>query len=342
MDKLTVKVQKYMNDIASRISNDLSKKDEFLLLSDIDNLMEIIWFKKLDISIPSIVSKFKNSHYTDKFDDNIDESFLDNFNSMRKTNSNIADLTSILPFKQNFLGKNNYSTLSFEKAISMINDFFEYYDEDVYKHFNNLVDHGNIVLFNSNGEKTFCGANFHLSTQENSIILISDSLNDITLASAIAHETIHSYSNIFLKGISYKQINKIKVNNLIEVYSYFIECVFMKYLKDNNDFDNYSDLKNKLSYNLCDFAHVFNYYFNNFNHQNLHRFNFSEAYFYGILSAIHFFNEYQINPEEAKENILNMFIDSKDYDKHFLLNNYGINECNLGNYKILEKNLFNY
>ena len=339
MNKLESKIQKYIDEIAFRIDDNLSQKDEILLLSDIDNLMEIIWYKNLNISIPSNVSDFKNSHYSFELDETIDKNFWNNFYSMAETNRRISNLKNILPSKSFYSSNLNYPEITFKNAILMVKDFFEYYDEDISNHYSSLLKGDNIILFNSD-ERTFSRANFHLSTQKNSLILINDSLNDISLASAIAHETIHSYSNSFLKGISYEQMCMININNLSEVYSLFIEFAFLKYLKDNNDCDNFKCLKNKLSYNLCDFVFAFNYFLNNL--QSINNFNTSETYTYGIILAIHFFEKYQIDSEVTKDNILSMFIDSKDFDKHFLLNNYGIYESNLGDYKTLNKNLLNY
>ena len=337
MENLETRVQTYIDNLGSKLGNNISKRDEILLVSDIDNLMEIIWLKNLNVFIPSVVSEFRNNYYIDEYDEIIDKMFWENFYSMRDTNKKISELSNVLPNKNTIPIENYFPKLTDDKAIKMAHDFFEYYDDDVAEHFYNIIRNGNIILFN-NVEKRFSGANFHLFTQKSGLILIDDSLNDITLTSTIIHETIHSYLDSFLNGISYEQMNRININGLTEVYSYFIECAFLKYLEDNKDYENLEQLRKKLSYNLCDFVNTFSYFFNNFeDNTNLNGYGISETYVYGIIMAIHYFEKYLLDSELTKDNILSMFLDSKDFDKHFLLNNYGLYEVNLGNPKILYK-----
>ena len=51
----------------------------------------------------------------------------------------------------------------------------------------------------------------------------------------------------------------------------------------------------------------------------------------------HYFDEYLKNEDRCKDNITKMSLDSKKYDRKYLLNNYGLKEDNLGKSRVLKK-----
>ena len=53
--------------------------------------------------------------------------------------------------------------------------------------------------------------------------------------------------------------------------------------------------------------------------------------------AYHFYNQYRINPKEAKNNIYNFMLDAKDYEKMYMLNHYGLTSENIVNAKKLKR-----
>ena len=65
----------------------------------------------------------------------------------------------------------------------------------------------------------------------------------------------------------------------------------------------------------------------------------SEVYSYGGVMGYHYFDEYLKNEDRCKDNITKMSLDSKKYDRKYLLNNYGLKEKNLGKSRVLKKHL---
>ena len=65
----------------------------------------------------------------------------------------------------------------------------------------------------------------------------------------------------------------------------------------------------------------------------------SEAYAYGKVIAYHYYEQYLNNQEQTKKNILDLMLNTSNYNRHHLLNNYGLQEKQITNPKILIQNL---
>ena len=329
-------LQNCINILTFKILLSKSEKEKILLIADVYGIIELAHLKKYNINISPLMRHFinKEGKTSKKIINEQSEIFWNNYYSMFTTNKAICSLTDFLPNK-----KQKYQVLyqdehNITDSIKIVNDFFYNYDKDVKKHFDYLNSNNLIQLADLSSNK-YSGINFSFYSKNINYILISN-INSINLPITLVHEVIHSYVNSFLQGINYDESFNININALGEVYSHFIELVFYEYLKEKNI--NKTDLNTfKLMENNMLISYLRRYNDNFPGISDMNEYQSSEIYAYGILLAVHYFNNYLHNPSITKDDILNMSIDSKKYNKHILLNNYGLSENKLNDHKVLTK-----
>ena len=343
MNCLEERIQKYIDDVDTKLQHTFYEKDRLLLYYDIENIIKIIFYNDLMTDIPDSFKEYLKNDFTfsDEFlmeDNNI---FWSNFYSMYDTNMSICSMLDYLPSSKTHVNLFNHN-YSFDKAIKITQGFFDMYDRDISKHFKYIIDN-NFLIRPDLSDDNCLGMTISISSSKKSFILIDKNVNDINLLMTLAHETVHSYISSFTYNISYDEKAKMNLNSLYEVYSYFIEFVFAHYLHDINKIDIsgvYESYYNILISSIKSFKNVFSKFCNaKNNYYDVDRYACEEALVYGIILAYHYYDSYLKNPELVKDDLINLMIDSKKYDKHVLLNNYGLNECDLYDYKILTKRL---
>ena len=144
------------------------------------------------------------------------------------------------------------------------------------------------------------------------------------------------------------------INGVSETYSIFIEFLVIDYLQKNNLFK-----KDTISYKKDIYFGLIEYLKSLYlmivpcdicfdSYDEVGFYNESKIYSYGYLLAYHFYEQYLNDRDQAKENITNFMLDSKKYEFDYLINNYGLNEKEITNNKLLLKHIekiywyFNY
>ncbi len=331
VDLLEMRIKKYIDDIHSKIG----LVEPMFLGSDIFMISDIVDLLDLDVYIDSELIKYAEENDLAISDD---EKFWDNYRDMYVTNDFVASLYGYVPSLTYNL---NFPDMDIRDVFKLASDFFENYDKDIFSHYNKLID-GNFIYRCDCLEDSYA-TTFNLMTEGYDYILFDGTSSNIVLSMTLVHEVIHSYINTFLRNISISQRLKYNVNALDEVYSHFIEFVFLKYLKDINfDSSVTNNLNNFLNFSMANHLCYFNDSFNSFNENDLYDYVTSEIYSYGCLIGLHYFHKYLESPLITKENILNMTLDSIKFDKRYLLNNYGLDENEICDYKVLVNHLNTY
>lgn len=301
------------------------------LSSDIFMISDILELLDLNINIDGLIKFAEENDLAIKDDDN----FWNNFRNMRGVNNMVSSLYEYVP---NLTYNFNFPEMDNNEIFNIVSDFLRNYDEDVFSHYNNLVNGRYIYRCDSLDDSY--AKTFNLMTQRCDYILFDGTEANIFLSSTIVHEVIHSYINSFLRNISFEERLKFNINALDEVYSHFIEFAFVNYLKNSN-YDSLitKNLNDFLNFSLANYLYYFNDSLNNFSEENFDDYVISEIYAYGSLMGLHYFYKYLESPVLTKKNILNMTLDSTKYDKMYLLNNYGLSTDEICNHKFLIKHL---
>jgi len=349
MTEIEKKVQKCLYDIESKFKTTRSEKSKLMLLQDADALYDLIDEQFLNVEIPRTLKDLKEYTYSDKLFNKEVESFKTNFDEMFETNISLAENYIDLERKYGKIVYSKYDTkISFEEALSEARRFFDYFDKEILKHFDYLVSNGIFQKFEF--DMGVNGVTYPINFNGKSFITIQDEESVATIATII-HETVHSYLTKFINNLSYEEDLKYNVNNLSEVYTEFIEIIFLDYLEKSKytrrDIDYVGTAINscfieqlKEFHDLLEQSEeteIFDFKYENFPYND--NYYICERYSYGKVLARHYFYEYFKNPSKTKDNITNLTIDSKTYNKSYLLNNYGLKEDNLSNTKILEKHM---
>jgi hypothetical protein len=122
------------------------------------------------------------------------------------------------------------------------------------------------------------------------------------------------------------------INNFDEVYSIYIELIFLDYLK----YKKY--LTHDVNVSLSMFANQTVSYLDNLKFEKYMN-RADEGYSYGYVLAYHFYEQYLKDKDMAKCNITKFMLESKDHDKFYMLNNYGLNQNDILNPQKIEKHM---
>ncbi len=345
------RIQKYLFELDKKFRKTKSEKLRMSLLDDVDILFSLINENDLDLKIPYTLKDLEKFQYDNRLYNKKQDLIENNYNTMFKTNYEISSLYQDLEYKYGYkIYDKIKNSLTFDESIELAEKFFESYDKDIYKFLEYLKDNNYIYKYpksikNDTDYSYISGATYPLKYIGQSYIFVRDT-NDISCVSTIIHETIHAYLFTFDYKNSYEENLIEDINNLYEVYTEFIEILFLEYLKKSDfsqkDIDttgtniNYVMINQLKEFNkilskdkrlIIDNESEYNYYKS------------VEVYVYGKILARHYLYEYFKNPNKTKDNLTNLYIDSKKYDKHYLLNNYGLKENNLKKPKVLLKHM---
>ena len=154
---------------------------------------------------------------------------------------------------------------------------------------------------------------------------------------------VHFYVDYLLRFATDKEKTNMYYNNIFELYPKFIELVILDYLKmigfNNRDLNIYKkDFDDSILEGIQGFDYFINEDMKDVNNQRL--FHNIENYLYSEILAIYYHIEYLDNKEETKNNLYNLLIDNKYYNKDYIINNYGISFNELNHKRILNKYLY--
>lgn len=311
-------------------------------------LVNIIISQELDVKIPSEFKFESRKINTSKIDLKQAKKIITNFYKEAEYNKEVSKMYKILEdtyFEHtNDVHYNNKVEL--KESISLVGSFFENYDEEIAAFYYNFIDNERFFIGKPK-EEEFNGVTYEGYKDMKKYIFISPTYTVVDQA-IIAHEIIHAYIFKYQRFMSIAKRQVYNVNNFCEVYSSFIELVLLDYLRRNNryihDIECYQqeydeDLRNNLACLNLQYEPEL---------KSIKKFDDREffldieSYTYGKLLAYHFFDNYKDDKEKTKEDILNFTLDSEDYQRDYLLNNYGLKRDNIKNPNILIKHFNNH
>lgn len=234
----------------------------------------------------------------------------------------------------------SFNYVPFEKSLDLAKEFYKDFDNDIYNYFLEILDSPRFILVDhyEDLEGWAISSNYLIDSY-----LVVSPYNNIADFSTIIHEMMHCYNHKLLKNCSFKEMDRVLLNGMREVPSFFIEHVGIDFLKKKNI--NLDDIKNiksvndsELIYTLKSFEDLLlsveidvNDYFYNL------------TYTYGRVIAYHFYNNYLKDNKKTLDELKKFMLDYKTYDKKYLLNNYGLNFNDVTNYqkltRFIDKNL---
>ncbi len=350
MTEFEEKIKKYLYEANKKYMSVQSKKLSTEFYNDIYTLISLIQENDLDVDVHSILKYSTYELFDADVDKKYEEYIINNYEKCSVTNNKMGDLGVYFDniygegyFKKYKTSMNTYDT------VEMCKNFFDFYDKDISKYFNHLLDSRNIFIGGEFGEDGMRGCTYSLCSQNKPFIVVND-FNNILLADILVHEVIHSYIENAINDKSFEDSCQQSANSLDEVYSRFIELVFTHYLQEINFNSNDIDALTLSGDNtLIDFLCNYNYMLKKIpldtilaNNELYYEFMNNEVYSYGGVLAYHYFDEYLNNPEKCKDNIVNLSLDSKKHDRKYMLNNYGLKEENLGKSRVLKKHFKNH
>lgn len=342
MTELEKKVQKYLYNIARSIKNTKSEKRLFELYSELSRLNMIIMTNKLKVKLPISVDYYFDHDYdfSEKINSSIYNKTIEKEKSMDLTDKKVGIVGNKLFEKfglREYFGKSKQ--VDFDEAMNLSLEFFDYYDKDILKHFKELIDKNLIHKASIIDDGITSGFTATIASQRESIIVIHDK-ESITLPSTIIHETFHSYVESFLYDIKYEERERRYINNLDEVITNFSELLFSQFLEEikyDNDSIKYLQRSSAdfLIYILSEFGQKDNFEFSDIL-KDFEMYREIEGCTYGSLLSYHFLNNYN-KDFKTKDDILNFSLDVKDYDKKYMLDNYGLSLDTITDSKKIEK-----
>ena len=344
---ITNKIQSLLYKISSEINLTKSSKRLFGLYEDGCQLVVYAKMMNLDVSIPPKILEYYNNWFYDilsnKFIKNyfnlVEKSILEN-DVVDEMVDTIADTFFYNYNCETSFGKSLYFTK--EEAIDLALRFFEYYDKEIYRHFKTILADGyiNFVDKKDVADEDYAvisGITCTAYSQRGSFILVGGR-KDITFVATIIHEVIHSYVDSLNYDMKCEEKLNEMINGLYEVITYFSASAFKLFLEEI-----YYD-KNTIDFLESNTCNIFLTSLRSF--ANLQTCDFDEyvsisSGTYGNLLAFHYFDKYLTDEEKVKDDILNMTLAAKKYDKLYILDNYGLSLDELGDTSILEKRLNN-
>ena len=345
MEKLEKDMQRYINDIDSKLKRTKSDKLTCLLMVDLHKIFEMRDFYKLNINIPnSVMDKYdRYSYFLSVYKD----VYQDNYFYMYDENRKVADLYHHL---NDYYGESYFDLfkvkVSDSDILSYTNDFFNYYDKDIASYFKYLVSNDKVhINMKYSDIQDADGYSVSIFNNRDGLVFVNGAAT-IEVASTLIHEVVHSYVESFDYDINYLEFCNQDVNNLHDVYPSFIELVFLKYLEEIK-FD-YSDIRSLATGNYATSIMRLGYFDDLVNKEKadilfddaelMLDFIDNENYSYSFILSEYFFNKYLKDPDKCKNDILEFMLDTKRYDKKELLGNID----SLVNKKKILKNMKNY
>lgn len=227
-----------------------------------------------------------------------------------------------------------------EETLYLVYDFLNSYDKKLLKTFDDLRN-SNKVLKTNNDTKL----NNELKVPAQTIAslgifkpyLIIEEQNSITDSINIIHELGHCYDSINNKTISNKIFNQKRINCLEEVYSFYLQFIYIEYLKNKKIY--LEDIEKAISgynYTYVYMIKELNKSLNGFKEQNFDVISDELNYSYGIATAYHFLDRYLIDPEKTKIEIEKFVLLNGQYNMMETLEKFNLKD-ELLDTKILKK-----
>ncbi len=303
-------IQRYIYNIINELKRTNSDSRVYRLLLSLDNLEKIITKTNLDIKYPKEYTFEKEKYDVDKLIIRMAKDYYAYETMYRNFNEKICNISDYIQRKY-IIGNYNVfeDVVQLEESIQLSKEFLKYYDQGISDYFDEIYNsHRSLVCDIDSDGISFLGNHIMQSyIIIKPYLLIDDSLT-------IVHELAHAYLGDKTRYMSDCEECLFSINNMHEVYSIFIELVMEDYLIHNNihkeDVMRTHNLRTKVFLNTLDKLKEEDYIECE-----------AERYSYGYLLAYHFFKQYKKNPKQAKENIYNLMIDSKTYDRNYLFNN---------------------
>ena len=339
MNKLKESLQNDLNFISSKIDEGYNNDD--IIIQNIDFLLCVASDQHFRLKKSPTIKDYLNNYVDDE--ECASKEYIDSYYNYKDFNIALTKIGQKLNNEYDFeiVDERYKSKIVFDDSIKIVADFFKDYDKDIYDYYENFIMNGKLFIVN----EIFDG--YGLSSVSDELLepyLFLQNNNNIIDLMVIAHEIIHIYLSEKEKYISNEEFKMKYINGINEVYSHYIEYIFLDYLESINynkiDIINhkknlYSDLIERLAvfYVMLESNIDFKSY------DEVSFYNELKLYSYGLYFLYHFYDQYLEDKDKAKENITNFMLDSKKYDFKHLINNYGLKEENLRDYKVLLKHI---
>lgn len=320
-------VQRDLYAMVNELKKTNSLSRGYQMVKSLEMLQELIDDNNLNINYPKEYEFEMNKFDIDKFDINYLNLYYQlNYKPMLEYNKKLCKMSSYIK-RTISIPKVVYmkDRLNIKQTYQIANDFLNYFDKNMYDYFNYLTNKQRVFLGNVDCEGMATHANHVI---EPYIILTPNETIDDSLT--MAHELVHAYLLNKQRYFCEAEDLLYMINNYYEVYSIFIELVFQEYLIDHKIFQHdVIECAKKEIGDLCCYLDSFK--------DSAYLDHDVESYCYGHILAYHFYNQYKINPKEAKNNIYNFMLDAKDHEKMYMLNHYGLTMENIVNAKKLKR-----
>lgn len=337
MENLKASLEKDIYKIVQELKKCTNKTRYFKLVTACDDLSTLAFLKDININVPDELEYELNKKDLEAIDESYTKLLFDNINHMYSYNRKICKMLNKFDIKS-FYQRSYNNKISFNENLALAKDFFENYDETLYRYFNKLINSSNFFTINQINEN--CGMTYRSNEIVKPYVYVSP-LNNIVDYLTIIHETIHAYLFENQRYLSPNEQFNDEVNNFQEVYSSFIELLGIKYLNDiRYNKEDINNLKDNNEYSLIE--KLLDFEDNLYDEFSYELYTTSEAYAYASILSYHFYNQYRQNKELAKQNILDFMLESKNHNKLYMLDNYGLNKNDIINSQKLKKYMKNF
>lgn len=340
MNRLKEVLQKDLNYISNKIDEGYDNDD--IIAQNLDFILSVADDQHIGLKENKIIEEYIDNYENE--DECVSDEFINNYHEYKDFNVALTKIGEKIndeyafrlvdpPFK---------NKINMEKSIKIVSDFFKKYDKDIYEYFENFIINGKFFKVKRIFE------NFGLSSVSDELLepyLFIQETNTIRDMNVLAHEIIHIFLSEKQKYLSDKEYSNIYINGTNEIYSHYIEYILLDYLEsikyNKMDIINY---KKSLYYDLI--SHLSNFYimleptdidFTNYDEVSMYT--EMREYSYGLYFLYHFYDQYILDKDMAKENITNFMLDSSKKDFNYLINNYGLSEEKLRDHKVLLKHI---
>ena len=340
MNKLKEDLQKDLDLISKKI--DEGYNNDYYIAPNLELILNIAEDQHIRLKLSKTIKNYIKN-YEDN-EDSASKAFIDNYHNYKDLNESLTSIGEKINDEYGFkiVDPRYKAKVNLDEAIKIVANFFKNYNKDIYDFYENFIINGKFYALKNINDQ------FGLSTMSDELLdpyLFIKKSNDIKNITVLAHEMIHVYLSDYQKYISEDESSNKYINGVNEVYSFFIEYLMLDYLTSINfnkrDIINYkkslySDLIEQL-YAFYTLLEPDDIDFTNYDEVVLY--NDVKIYSYGLYFLYHFYDQYKIDKDMAVENITNFMLDSAYYDFNHLINNYGLSEEKLRDYKVLLKHI---